>query len=76
MMTTIDAKGVYYRQLNERVREIEGDVTILNCVGQRYIVDGRPGGSRVVINGTPHGPQGASLTLRSSTSLIHSSDCE
>lgn len=54
---TIDAQGVYYKQLNERVRELsdEGAVEIvLNGVnGQRYIGDGLQSQVRIVINGVP-----------------------
>ncbi|MFA5866113.1 MAG: hypothetical protein WC975_15685 [Phycisphaerae bacterium] len=44
MSKTIDAKGVYYAQLNEQVRELirkgEKDINIVNVNGQRYIGGG------------------------------------
>lgn len=44
MSITIDARGVYYRQLNERVREAirsgETSIRIFNVTGQRYIGGG------------------------------------
>ena len=54
---TIDAKGIYYRQLNERVREEikkgAADVVLDNVNGQRYIADGLRGKARITINGVP-----------------------
>jgi glutamate synthase domain-containing protein 3 len=54
---TIDAKGVYYRQLNEKVREAiaGGDTEIIlnNVNGQRYIADGLRAKATITINGVP-----------------------
>ncbi|MHB8895379.1 MAG: GltB/FmdC/FwdC-like GXGXG domain-containing protein [Candidatus Geothermincolia bacterium] len=54
---TIDAGGIYYKQLNEQVRELALDGVeeiILNGInGQRYIGDGLTGSLRIVINGVP-----------------------
>lgn len=55
--TTIDATGIYYKELNERVRELADDGTseiVLDGVnGQRYIGDGLQGEMKIVINGVP-----------------------
>ena len=54
---TIDAKGVYYRQLNEQVREAiakgEKEITLDNVNGQRYIADGVRAKAKITINGVP-----------------------
>lgn len=56
-MTTIDATGVYYRQLNERMKELisngETEIEVLNVNGQRYIGDGITGRATITINGVP-----------------------
>ncbi|HET6497575.1 MAG TPA: hypothetical protein VFH17_00775 [Coriobacteriia bacterium] len=54
---TIDARGVYYRTLNEAVRRsVTGgatEVVLENVNGQRYIGTGVPGaGVRIVVRGT------------------------
>ncbi|MHB1004590.1 MAG: GltB/FmdC/FwdC-like GXGXG domain-containing protein [Chloroflexota bacterium] len=60
---TIDAKGVYYRELNGRLREaVENGVrrvVINNVTGQRYIGTDLPGGVEIEINGTPGNDLGA-----------------
>jgi len=60
---TIEADGVYYRVLNERVRALleDGyDEIVLNGVnGQRYIGDGLSSAARIVINGVPGNDLGA-----------------
>jgi glutamate synthase domain-containing protein 3 len=44
MSTTIDAKGIYYAQINERIRKLaaqgEKEITLINVTGQRYIGGG------------------------------------
>jgi glutamate synthase domain-containing protein 3 len=44
MATTIDAKGIYYAQLNEQIRDLvrkgEREITLTNVVGHRYIGGG------------------------------------
>jgi len=54
---TIDAKGVYYRQVNEMVREAiasgDAEVTIDGVNGQRYIGTGIRGKANITINGVP-----------------------
>jgi len=57
-MTRINAKGMYYRQLNELVKEAvaagETEIILDNVNGQRYIGDGVTGKNvRIVVNGTP-----------------------
>ncbi|MBI5694130.1 MAG: hypothetical protein HZC51_00100 [Nitrospirae bacterium] len=54
---TIDAKGVYYRQLNEQIRAAiaggETEIVLDNVNGQRYIGDGVQGKAKITINGVP-----------------------
>lgn len=54
---TIDAKGVYYKELNEQVRAAilagDADITIDNVNGQRYIGDGLTATTTITINGVP-----------------------
>jgi glutamate synthase domain-containing protein 3 len=44
MATVIDAKGIYYAQLNEQIRNLiqqgEKDIKLINVTGQRYIGGG------------------------------------
>ena len=54
----IDARGVYYRQLNEQVREAvdagETRIVLRNVNGQRYIATGLRGrGVHIEVNGVP-----------------------
>lgn len=53
----IDAKGIYYRDLNRTIREAvkggEKDFNLLNVNGQRYIGDGLEGPISIEIHGTP-----------------------
>lgn len=56
-MAVIDARGIYYRDLNKQVKELvnagERKVVLNNINGQRYLGDGLKGPARLVINGTP-----------------------
>jgi glutamate synthase domain-containing protein 3 len=56
-MIEIDAKGVYYKDLNEMVKEAiangEDEIILLNINGQRYIGDGLRGNAKIIIKGTP-----------------------
>ncbi len=57
-MYTIDAKGVYYRDLNRMVREAvkkgEKDILLKNVNGQYYIADGLRGDDvKITIEGVP-----------------------
>jgi glutamate synthase domain-containing protein 3 len=74
-MKIIDAKGVHFQTLNELVRtELDsgnGDITINNCEGQRYIGAGRRG-LNLTINGTPGNAlgcylQGNNITIHGNT---------
>ncbi|CAM2057653.1 GXGXG motif family protein [Desulfovibrionales bacterium] len=68
---TIDARGVYYRDLNVRIREAlaEGvtDVELLNVNGQRYIANSADGDLIFTIYGVP----GQDLAVFMRTSVIY-----
>jgi glutamate synthase domain-containing protein 3 len=58
---SLDATGLYYREMNEKVRELARagyDEIVLDGVnGQRYIADGLRDSVRIIINGVPgNGP--------------------
>lgn len=56
-MTVLNAKSVYYKQLNEQIRSEVAcgtrEVLVQNVNGQRYIGDGISGTARLVLEGTP-----------------------
>ena len=53
--------NLHFQQLNEAIRETkDGEITVENCIGQRYIGAGI-GGKRIVIHGTPGNALGAYL---------------
>lgn len=56
-MTVIDAKGVYYADLNKKIKSAlscgETEIRLVNVAGQRYIGDGIRGSQRIIIDGTP-----------------------
>jgi len=56
-MTVIDAKDMYYRELNSRVREAiangEEEVTLKNVNGQYYIADGLASKATITVEGVP-----------------------
>ena len=56
-MLEINAKGVYYRDLNQKVREAlekgEKEILLKNVNGQYYIGDGLRGDAVITIEGTP-----------------------
>lgn len=56
----IAAENLDFKELNEYVRTVEGDVTIDDCYGQRFIGTGLHG-KTVTINGTPGNALGAYL---------------
>lgn len=61
-MTTVDAKGLYFEDLNERIRNIgDEDVIIENVNGQRYIGAGAEDGVKIEIIGTAGNALGAYL---------------
>jgi glutamate synthase domain-containing protein 3 len=57
--TRIDAQGMHYTALNQRIRKAvrEGvdEIIIDNVMGQRFIADGLKGDVTLVINGVPGG---------------------
>ncbi|MDI3311682.1 MAG: hypothetical protein QJR05_09700 [Thermoanaerobacterium sp.] len=56
-MKTIDAKDMYYRDLNEMIKELvssgEDVINLKNVNGQRYIGDNLNGHTKINIEGTP-----------------------
>lgn len=56
-MLTIDAKGIYYRELNSKVREAvskgEKEILLKNVNGQYYIGAGLRGETTITIDGVP-----------------------
>ncbi len=59
-MTTIDANGLDFQKIGEQMRSTDGDITLMNCLGQRFIAAGRRAGT-VIINGMPGNALGAYL---------------
>lgn len=60
-MEKIDATGMHFKELNSRVRHSgHKEVTILNCIGQRYIGTALKAGS-ITVEGTPGNALGAYL---------------
>ncbi len=63
LTATIDASGVYYRELNERVRELAAEgyarIVLDGVNGQRYIGGGMKSSATIVINGVPGNDLGA-----------------
>ncbi len=59
-MTVLDANGLDFRTLGERVRAAEGDVEIDNCCGQRFIGAGMSA-RNIRIDGIPGNALGAYL---------------
>lgn len=57
-MKIIDASGVEYKTLNEQIKESVEDVTVKNCMGQRYMASALSG-KKVVIEGIPGNALGA-----------------
>ncbi len=55
--TRIDADGIYYKDLNQKIKELAasgvGRIELDNVFGQRYIGTGLPKAIDIVINGTP-----------------------
>lgn len=56
-MIVLNAKGLYYRQLNSKIREElaagSSEIVVKNVNGQRYIGDGITGNARLTLKGTP-----------------------
>lgn len=49
---TINASGLEFKELNERIRNTEEDVEIKECMGQRFIASGLSG-KHIKISGRP-----------------------
>ncbi|HYF91026.1 MAG TPA: hypothetical protein VD969_02145 [Symbiobacteriaceae bacterium] len=53
----VDASGIYYRQLNEQLRQLVKhgirEIEIINCYGQRYLGTSIPGDYQLKVYGTP-----------------------
>ena len=60
MAVVIDSKALGYRELNCRLREADGDITVSGCCGQRFIAAGMSD-KRITINGVPGNALGAYL---------------
>lgn len=72
-MITYDAKDLDYRQINELLRRTDGEITLDNCCGQRFIAAGMSG-KTVMINGTPGNALGAYLNGASITVNANAQD--
>lgn len=60
-MMHIDAEGKYFQQLNEEIRAADdAEITIDNCIGQRYIGAGMSG-KNLLIHGVPGNDLGCYL---------------
>ena len=57
---TINASGLEFKELNERIRNTEEDVEIKECMGQRFIASGLSG-KHIKISGVPGNALGAYL---------------
>lgn len=59
---TIDATGMHYTPLNQRIREAVGsgadEIVITGVMGQRFIADGLKGDATIIIHGVPGGDLG------------------
>jgi glutamate synthase domain-containing protein 3 len=68
----IDARGMHYTPLNQRIREaIESgadEIVITNVLGQRFIADGVKGNVTIVINGVAGGDLG--MFMRGPTCIV------
>lgn len=56
----IDAKNYDFQSLNQAIRESEGDITIQNCLGHRFIAAGAQGRT-ITIEGVPGNALGCYL---------------
>lgn len=59
-MKLIDAENLGYKEINERLRENDGEMRLTGCCGQRFIAAGMSGKS-IVIDGVPGNALGAYL---------------
>lgn len=65
-MISLDAKQMDYQTLNQKIREAQEDVSITDCLGQRFIAAGLDD-KEVSITGTPGNALGAYLNGASIT---------
>ncbi len=65
-MTIIDASGMEFKEINEKIRRSGDDCTITGCCGQRFIGAGMSG-KNIVIDGVPGNALGAYLNGASIT---------
>lgn len=59
-MNQLDVKGLNHQQINEALRKLEGDCTLTNCCGQRFIAAGMSD-KDITISGVPGNALGAYL---------------
>ena len=59
-MILVDATSFDYKELNQKIRETEDDITITDCLGQRFIAAGL-NDKKLCIHGTPGNALGAYL---------------
>ncbi|MGI6005396.1 MAG: glutamate synthase [Christensenellales bacterium] len=60
MSTQIDSRDMHFQSLNEAIREGDGEITILNCLGQRFIASAMTD-KKITIHGTPGNALGCYL---------------
>lgn len=72
-MITIDAKGMHYTPLNQRIREAVADgaseILIKNILGQRFVGSGLRGDSIIHIHGVPGGD--LAMFMSGPTIIVH-----
>lgn len=59
-MTILDVTNLEYKELNDKLRDTQGDLTLNGCCGQRFIAAGMPKRS-ITVNGVPGNALGAYL---------------
>lgn len=59
-MMLIDAKGMGFKELNDKIRDAKGSIDIENCLGQRFIAAGSSD-KKIKISGIPGNALGAYL---------------
>ena len=60
MLTSLDVTNLNYREINDRLRDIHGDVRVSGCCGQRFIAAGFSS-RKIVIDGIPGNALGSYL---------------
>ncbi|MBR5381617.1 MAG: glutamate synthase [Oscillospiraceae bacterium] len=73
-MTTIQAKGLEHKALNEQLRLSQGECVIEGCCGQRFIAAGMAADKDIVIHGVPGNALGAYLNGASVTVMGSAQD--